>query len=165
MRFCSSVRRARPGGKLIVVQDAFHGRTYGALSATPQESKQAPFAPLVPGFEVLPKDPATLSAAVDEDTAAVLLEPIQGETGIHPLSDELLLDVSKRPLLPLQLRDQGSNAVRVKRQALDHSGREPLHEDAAQELSRRGFARGVAQHLDRHAEGAEDLGEPLGSLA
>jgi acetylornithine/N-succinyldiaminopimelate aminotransferase len=84
-------RRARPGGKLIVAQDAFHGRTYGALSATPQESKQAPFAPLVPGFQVVPKDPAALSAAIDSDTAAVLLEPIQGETGIHALSDELLL--------------------------------------------------------------------------
>jgi acetylornithine/N-succinyldiaminopimelate aminotransferase len=83
-------RRARPGGKILVFQDAFHGRTYGALSATPQESKQAPFAPLVPGFEVLAKDPAAVSAAVDEDTAAVLLEPIQGETGIHPLSDDLL---------------------------------------------------------------------------
>jgi acetylornithine/N-succinyldiaminopimelate aminotransferase len=83
-------RRARPGGKLIVVEEAFHGRTYGALSATPQESKQAPFAPLVPGFEVVAKDPEALSAAVDTDTAAVLLEPIQGETGIHPLSAELL---------------------------------------------------------------------------
>jgi acetylornithine/N-succinyldiaminopimelate aminotransferase len=83
-------RRARPGGKLIVMREAFHGRTYGALSATPQESKQAPFAPLVPGFEVLAKDPDAVSAAVDEDTAAVLLEPIQGETGIHPLSDDLL---------------------------------------------------------------------------
>ena len=84
-------RRARPGGRILVLQEAFHGRTYGALSATPQESKQAPFAPLVPGFEVLAKDPAALTAAVDEDTAAVLLEPIQGETGIHPLSDELLI--------------------------------------------------------------------------
>jgi acetylornithine/N-succinyldiaminopimelate aminotransferase len=83
-------RRARPGGKLIVLQEAFHGRTYGALSATPQESKQAPFAPLVPGFEVIAKTAAALAAAVDEDTAAVLLEPVQGETGIHPLSQELL---------------------------------------------------------------------------
>jgi acetylornithine/N-succinyldiaminopimelate aminotransferase len=84
------VRRARPHGKIVVLHGAFHGRTYGALSATPQESKQAPFAPLVPGFVVVPKDPDALSAAVDEDTAAVLLEPIQGETGIHVLSDELL---------------------------------------------------------------------------
>jgi predicted acetylornithine/succinylornithine family transaminase len=83
-------RRARPQGKIVVLQGAFHGRTYGALSATPQESKQAPFAPLVPGFEVVPKDPAALDAAVDAETAAVLLEPIQGETGIHVLSDELL---------------------------------------------------------------------------
>jgi predicted acetylornithine/succinylornithine family transaminase len=84
------VRKARPGGKIVVLQDAFHGRTYGALSATPQESKQAPFAPLVPGFVVVPKDPEALVAAVSEDTAAVLLEPIQGETGIHVISDELL---------------------------------------------------------------------------
>ena len=83
-------RRARPGGNIVVFEGAFHGRTYGALSATPQETKQAPFAPLVPGFVVVPKDPAALSAAVDDHTAAVLLEPIQGETGIHVLSDELL---------------------------------------------------------------------------
>jgi predicted acetylornithine/succinylornithine family transaminase len=84
------VRRARPGGEIVVVQDGFHGRTYGALSATPQESKQAPFAPLVPGFVVVPKDPAALQAAVGEGTAAVLLEPIQGESGIHVLPEELL---------------------------------------------------------------------------
>jgi acetylornithine/succinyldiaminopimelate/putrescine aminotransferase len=84
------VRRARPGGDVVVVHRGFHGRTYGALSATPQESKQAPFAPLVPGFKVVAPDPAALDAAVDERTAAVLLEPIQGETGIHVLSDELL---------------------------------------------------------------------------
>ena len=83
-------RRARPRGRIVVLRDAFHGRTYGALSATPQESKQAPFAPLVPGFDVVAKDPGALLAAVGEDTAAVLVEPIQGETGINPLSEELL---------------------------------------------------------------------------
>jgi predicted acetylornithine/succinylornithine family transaminase len=83
-------RRARPQGKIVVLEDAFHGRTYGALSATPQESKQAPFAPLVPGFVAVPKDPAALAHAVDEGTAAVLLEPIQGESGINVLSRELL---------------------------------------------------------------------------
>src|SRR5947209_10592214 len=84
------VRRARPGGEIVVLEGAFHGRTYGALSATPQESKQAPFAPLVPGFVVIPKNAAALKRAVDERTAAVLLEPIQGETGIQVLPDELL---------------------------------------------------------------------------
>src|SRR5947209_1186662 len=84
------VRRARPGGNVVVLEAGFHGRTYGALSATPQESKQAPFAPLVPGFVVVPKDPAALDDAVSERTAAVLLEPIQGETGINVLCEELL---------------------------------------------------------------------------
>jgi acetylornithine/N-succinyldiaminopimelate aminotransferase len=83
-------RRARPGGNIVVLEDAFHGRTYGALSATPQESKQAPFAPLVPGFIVVPKEPAAVGAAVDSATAALLLEPIQGESGINVLADELL---------------------------------------------------------------------------
>ena len=44
------MRKARPRGEIVVLHGGFHGRTYGALSATPQESKQAPFAPLVPGF-------------------------------------------------------------------------------------------------------------------
>jgi predicted acetylornithine/succinylornithine family transaminase len=83
-------RRARPGGEIVVLEGAFHGRTYGALSATPQESKQAPFAPLVPGFVVVPKDVGALVGAVGERTAAVLLEPIQGESGIHVVDDELL---------------------------------------------------------------------------
>jgi acetylornithine/N-succinyldiaminopimelate aminotransferase len=84
------VRKAKPGGGIVVVHGGFHGRTFGALSATPQESKQAPFAPLVPGFTAVAPEPAALEAAVDEGTAAVLLEVIQGETGVHPLSEELL---------------------------------------------------------------------------
>jgi acetylornithine/N-succinyldiaminopimelate aminotransferase len=83
-------RKARAGGDVVVVNGAFHGRTYGALSATPQEAKQAPFAPLVPGFRAVEPQPQALLEAVDASTAAVLLEPIQGETGVHVLSDELL---------------------------------------------------------------------------
>ena len=84
------VRKARAGGDVVVLHGAFHGRTYGALSATPQESKQAPFAPLVPGFRAVAPEPAALRAAIDENTAAVLLEPIQGESGVHVLSEEVL---------------------------------------------------------------------------
>jgi predicted acetylornithine/succinylornithine family transaminase len=83
-------RKARPGGEVVVVLGAFHGRTYGALSATPQEAKQAPFAPLVPGFRTCVPDAQALAEAVGPQTAAVLLEPIQGETGVHVLSEELL---------------------------------------------------------------------------
>ncbi len=83
-------RKAKPGGGIVVVEGAFHGRTYGALSATPQEDKQAPFAPMLPGFEAVPARADALAAAVDDRTAAVLLEPIQGESGVHVLSEELL---------------------------------------------------------------------------
>jgi acetylornithine/N-succinyldiaminopimelate aminotransferase len=83
-------RKARPGGEFVVALGAFHGRTYGSLSATPQESKQAPFAPLVPGFRAVEPTPDAIAGAVDAQTAAVLLEPIQGESGVHELSVQCL---------------------------------------------------------------------------
>jgi predicted acetylornithine/succinylornithine family transaminase len=83
-------RKAKRGGEIVVVQGGFHGRTYGALSATPQEAKQAPFAPLVPGFVVVPPTAEAIAGAVGPQTAAVLCEPIRGESGVHPLSDEAL---------------------------------------------------------------------------
>jgi acetylornithine/N-succinyldiaminopimelate aminotransferase len=84
-------RKHKAGGEFVVMEGGFHGRTMGALSATPQESKQAPFAPLVPGFKVVPRNDAdALTGATGQATAAVLLEPIQGESGIHPLDHELL---------------------------------------------------------------------------
>jgi acetylornithine/N-succinyldiaminopimelate aminotransferase len=84
------VRKAKPGGDVVVAHGGFHGRTYGALSATPQESKQAPFAPLVPGFRAVAPTAEALAAAVDERTAAVVLEVIQGESGVHPLGEDAL---------------------------------------------------------------------------
>jgi predicted acetylornithine/succinylornithine family transaminase len=84
------VRKAHPSGDVVVVYGAFHGRTYGALSATPQEAKQAPFAPLVPGFRAVDPTPEAIAGAVDANTAAVLLEPIQGESGVNVLSRKVL---------------------------------------------------------------------------
>ena len=84
------VRKARPAGDVVVALGGFHGRTYGSLSATPQEAKQAPFAPLVPGFRAVEPTAEAIAAAVDERTAAVLLEVIQGESGVHALSEATL---------------------------------------------------------------------------
>jgi predicted acetylornithine/succinylornithine family transaminase len=85
-------RKHRRGGEIVVLEGAFHGRTMGALSATPQETKQEPFAPLVPGFVTVPRgDTAALRSAVSERTAAVLIEPVQGESGVWPIADEMLV--------------------------------------------------------------------------
>jgi acetylornithine/N-succinyldiaminopimelate aminotransferase len=83
-------RKARPRGEILSFQQAFHGRTYGALSATPQESKQAPFAPLVPGFRAIEASAEAVRAAVGDSTAALIVEPVIGESGVYPLPDEVL---------------------------------------------------------------------------
>jgi acetylornithine aminotransferase len=72
--------------KIIACENAFHGRTMGALALTGQEPKRTPFYPMTPGVEhVLYGDVAALEAAVDTDTAALFLEPILGEAGaINP---------------------------------------------------------------------------------
>jgi acetylornithine/N-succinyldiaminopimelate aminotransferase len=84
-------RKRRRGGEFVVLEGGFHGRTMGALAATSQETKQAPFAPLVPGFKTVPRQ-GGLREAVSENTAAVIIEPIQGESGIHPTPQALLAE-------------------------------------------------------------------------
>ena len=69
--------------KIIAAEKAFHGRTMGALALTGQPDKRAPFEPMPPGVEFVPYgDADALDAAVDENTAAVFLEPIMGESGV-----------------------------------------------------------------------------------
>jgi acetylornithine/N-succinyldiaminopimelate aminotransferase len=71
--------------KIVACEGAFHGRTMGALSLTGQPAKSAPFAPLVPGVQHVPfGDVDALRAAVDDETAAVVLEPVLGEGGVIP---------------------------------------------------------------------------------
>ncbi|CUU37118.1 MAG: acetylornithine transaminase [Armatimonadetes bacterium] len=80
-----------PDYEILVLEGSFHGRTMGAVSATAQPKYQEPFKPLLPGFRVVPRnDIEALESAFSERTAGILLEPIQGESGIHPLSEEYL---------------------------------------------------------------------------
>ncbi len=73
--------------EIIAMEGDFHGRTMGALSTTWDEHYRAPFMPLVPNVRFVPvNNPAALQSAVTERTAAIILEPIQGEGGVRPLT-------------------------------------------------------------------------------
>jgi len=77
--------------EIVVLDHGFHGRTLAALAATSRLAREDLFGPLPRGFVTVPRDdPAALAAAVGESTAAVMLEPIQGEAGVHPIADEVL---------------------------------------------------------------------------
>ena len=75
--------------RILAMENSFHGRTFGALSVTATEKYRAPFEPLVPGVEfVRLNDVADLEAKFDNSVCAIILETIQGEGGIHPVSEE-----------------------------------------------------------------------------
>lgn len=76
-----------PRTKYVAFDHSFHGRTMGALSVTWDDHYRAPFAPLVPDVTFVdPSDVSAIAAAVTPDTAAVIVEPIQGEGGVRPMS-------------------------------------------------------------------------------
>jgi acetylornithine/N-succinyldiaminopimelate aminotransferase len=76
---------------LVALENSFHGRTMGALSVTGQPAKRAAFEPLVPGVRFAKlNDTGSLAAAVDDDTALIIIEPVQGEGGVHPASKHFL---------------------------------------------------------------------------
>jgi len=80
--------------KVVAAMRGFHGRTFGALSATWRKEYRQPFAPLVPGFEFVPYNRLErMERAVDEETAAVILEVVQGEGGVIPGDGEYLRGV------------------------------------------------------------------------
>ncbi len=85
-----------PRDRVIALERAFHGRTLGSLSATWEPGYRAPFEPLLPTVTfVSPDDPAALDAATGPDVAAIILEPIQGEGGVWPLSADFAAAVTR----------------------------------------------------------------------
>ena len=77
------IARLTGRSKIVACEEAFHGRTMGALALTGQPSKRAPFEPMPPGVRHIPYcDVEALAAVVDSDTAAVFLEPMLGESGV-----------------------------------------------------------------------------------
>ncbi len=87
-------RRGAQCQTIITLEGGFHGRTMETLAATAQGWLQDPFQPLPGGFKHVPRnDCAALDAAMDETVCAIMMEPIQGESGVWPLSDEYLRHV------------------------------------------------------------------------
>src|SRR5580704_6986591 len=75
--------------RILALENSFHGRTFGALSITHTPKYRQPFEPLVPGVEFIrPNDVADLAGKFDDSVCAIVIEPIQGEGGIFPISDE-----------------------------------------------------------------------------
>jgi acetylornithine/N-succinyldiaminopimelate aminotransferase len=83
-------RKVTGRNEFVALEGSFHGRTMGALAITGQPAKRAPFEPLVPGARFA--TPETLAAVVGPDTAAIVLEPVQGEGGVRPLAAETLAE-------------------------------------------------------------------------
>ena len=83
-------RLDKPGGRIISLTQAFHGRTLGALSITAKAAMREPFAPLADNVTFVEPTVAALHAAFDDDVAAIFMEPIQGEAGVVPIEPAVM---------------------------------------------------------------------------
>ena len=137
--------------RIIAFEGSFHGRSYGAISAAGSEKMVKGFGPVVPGFDHVPfGDLAAIENAIRPETAAVLIEPIQGEGGIRVLPREdlralralcdahgLLLDPRRDPV-----RHGADRAALPPRVGGDHAG----HHDGGEGDRRRLPARRLPRH-------------------
>jgi acetylornithine/LysW-gamma-L-lysine aminotransferase len=115
---------------IVAAARGFHGRTMGALSATYKKEYRQPFAPLVPGVTHVPYNNLDkLAAAITDRTAAVVLEPIQGEGGVHRGADDYLNGVrelcDERGTLLIADEIQTGFCRTGRMFAVDHSGVQP----------------------------------------
>lgn len=116
--------------EIITLKDSFHGRTLTTVAATGQPKYQKPYHPLTPGFSHVPADDFdALENAVTEKTAAVILEPIQGESGVHPCGAEYIKKVrtlcSKKDIVLIFDEVQTGIGRTGKLFAYEHFGVEP----------------------------------------
>ncbi|ODQ61024.1 hypothetical protein WICANDRAFT_61589 [Wickerhamomyces anomalus NRRL Y-366-8] len=81
--------------EFITFTNSFHGRSMGALSVTPNPKYQSPFAPLIPGVHVAEPTLESISKLINDKTAGVIIEPIQGEGGVRPVPTEFLIELKK----------------------------------------------------------------------
>jgi len=96
LKFARKIGKPKGRTEFLCFERAFHGRTMGALSTTWNPKYREPFAPLVPGVRFLPwNDLGAVAAAIDEKTAAVMLEPVQGEGGVRPAPAAFLQGLRK----------------------------------------------------------------------
>ncbi|MDP3742031.1 MAG: aminotransferase class III-fold pyridoxal phosphate-dependent enzyme, partial [Candidatus Micrarchaeota archaeon] len=122
-RLCSKKK------KILSVQGGFHGRTFASLSATYSEKYRTPFEPLVPGFQIVPDSIEEIEKAIDANTAAVIVECIQGESGVKVHSVDYLkqlreLTLEKDVLLIVD-EVQTGNGRTGKFFAFQHAGIKP----------------------------------------
>lgn len=96
-RYQKTVAGAEKKTRIVSMEKSFHGRTMGAITATGQPKYHKGFHPLVPGIEYTPyNDAEAVRSAIDEETAAVIVEPVQGEGGVRPADPDFLQAVRDR---------------------------------------------------------------------
>jgi acetylornithine/LysW-gamma-L-lysine aminotransferase len=161
--------------EIIATMRGFHGRSMGALSATWNKKYRAPFQPLIPGIKHVPYNKLEkLEAAIDDNTAAVILEAVQGEGGVYPADAEYLLGAQKlcreRGALLIMDEIQTGFGRTGKMFALDHYDLSPDILCVAKSIAG-GFPMGATLLGERVAELAKGIhgstfgGNPLAAAA